>query len=101
MAARRERARQRTPKERRYTFTPGGAGVPAAEEVGTENGTQPDAAGARAAVPQRGFQPRHAPRTFAEYGAEYAYVVHDLRRIVLVVGTIVLVLLVLWFILPH
>jgi hypothetical protein len=103
MAERRERARQRTPRERRYNFTTGAGTSPDLVD-GTDSpaapATRPRAQSA-AQAPVRGFQARTAPRRFADYRAEYAYVLQDLRRIVLVVGSLVILLLALWFVLPR
>jgi hypothetical protein len=41
------------------------------------------------------------PRPFAAYKAEYTYVFGDLRRVALVVGSLLLILFVLYFALPR
>jgi hypothetical protein len=38
---------------------------------------------------------------FSTYKAEYAYVLSDLRRVALVIGSLLLILIVVYFILPH
>jgi hypothetical protein len=53
-----------------------------------------------AAAPGRGGV-RTASRPFSAYRAEYAYVVSDLRRIALVIGSLLLILILLYFVLPH
>ncbi|MBV9175054.1 MAG: hypothetical protein JOZ81_33785 [Chloroflexi bacterium] len=110
LAARRERERRR-PTERRYRF----ASVEPQDEtelaangtdagMPTETGTQTVERPARAGRPDsaradRGVAPQ--TRTFSDYAAEYAYVLRDLRRVVAVVGSLLLVLIVLYFVLPH
>jgi hypothetical protein len=44
---------------------------------------------------------RPAPRPFSTYREEYRYVIGDLRRIVVVVGSLLLVLVVLALALPR
>jgi hypothetical protein len=64
-------------------------------------------AGARApTTPARANQAarssgRPAPKPFADYRAEYAYVAADLRRVVLVVGSLLVILIVLHFVLAR
>jgi hypothetical protein len=38
---------------------------------------------------------------FSAYKSEYAYVLSDLRRVGLVIGSLLLILILLYFILPH
>ncbi len=52
----------------------------------------PSRPAARTAAPS---PPRAAPRRYAEYAAEYRYVLADLRRIVLVAGGLMLLLVIL------
>ena len=120
MAARRERERRR-PNERRYQFAPPGEpsvepeepfgdGAPLAEEAVAD--TEPNRAPAtEAPAPgrasrtlsrgNRGAVARPAPRPFSEYREEYRYVVGDLRRIVVVIGSLLVVLILLWLVLPR
>jgi hypothetical protein len=119
MAARRERERRR-PSERRYEFAPPaepglepeepfGDGAPLAEDeiADAEAEVTPSPAGTRrtgAALrtrPNRGVVARPASRPFSEYREEYAYVIGDLRRILLVVGSLLVVLILLWLVLPR
>ena len=118
MAARRERERRR-PTERRYQFAPSneptlapeepfGDGEPLAEEAVAEPESAPlteAAAPARPprAVPRpaRGTITRAAPRAFSEYRDEYRYVLGDLRRILLVIGSLLVVLIILSLVLPR
>lgn len=98
MEERRARDRRRTPAQRQYRFTP----QPAAPEDG--HGDE-GAETARPQRPSRPFDARHAqaparaPRPFSSYGADYAYVFGDLRRISAVVGVLLLLLLALYFVL--
>jgi hypothetical protein len=95
LAARRERERRRpTTTERRYRVAPTVEGEAAVEP---DEGGVAEAPVARPAV--RGAVARPAPRPFSDYGAEYAYVVRDLRRIVLVVGGLLVLIAVLAFVL--
>jgi hypothetical protein len=114
MAARRERERRR-PSERRYQFTPPsepalapeeplGDGAPLAEEAVPETEAEATPARATTAVrsrPSRGAVARPAPRPFSEYRDEYRYVISDLRRILFVVGSLLVILIVLWLVLPR
>jgi hypothetical protein len=117
MAARRERERRR-PSERRYQFAPPDEprlapeepfddGAPLAEEVEPEPDLTPaPEAAARGSVAvrtraSRGAPARPAPRPFSAYREEYHYVIGDLRRILLVVGSLLVVLILLWVVLPR
>jgi hypothetical protein len=120
MAARRERERRR-PTERRYQFGPSNEpalapeeslddSAPLAEEAleTTEaNGAPTDTAPAPTRPARtlgrapRGTIARPAPRPFSEYRDEYRYVLGDLRRILLVVGSLLVVLIILSFVLPR
>ena len=115
MAARRERDRRRPAGERRYRF---GTSEPAAEPDETtlvaddevtdaappqvparparERAIARDGAGgSRAAAPAKS-----AAKPFSAYRDEYAYVFTDLRRVAVVIGSLLLVLIVLYFVLP-
>jgi hypothetical protein len=120
MAARRERERRR-PNERRYQFAPPGTepsvepeepfgdGAPLAEDevadVDAEVTPSPAATTRTSAVvrtrPARGAVTRAEPRPFTEYREDYRYVVTDLRRILVVVGSLLVVLILLWLVLPR
>ncbi|MCA1647004.1 MAG: hypothetical protein LC797_16590 [Chloroflexi bacterium] len=56
--------------------------------------TQPVAASSRAGA-------RATPVPFSAYSAEYAYVLNDLRRVGLVIGSLLVILLLLYFVLPR
>jgi hypothetical protein len=121
LAARRERERRRPSTERRYQFTSPNAAVEPVEDAVDEStladepveaarpaAAAPVARGANTRVPTAS-QPAapaarataRGPRPYSEYGAEYAYVRSDLRRVAAVVGSILVVVLVLYFVLPH
>jgi hypothetical protein len=118
MAARRERERRR-PGDRRYQFAPPneptlapeepfGDGAPLAEEVEPEQDLRPAAAEPtpRGGVAvrtraSRGAPARPAPRPFSAYREEYRYVIGDLRRILVVMGSLLVVLVLLWLVLPR
>ena len=80
-----------------------------AAAVNGGDATQPsDSAGRRAST--RGADPRAAAalastrggaKPFTAYRAEYAYVLSDLRRVALVIGSLLVILLLLNFVLPH
>jgi hypothetical protein len=121
MAARRERERRRPSAERSYRFA---SSEPALEEEAartTANGedatdaaktttdketpsrrsrasrtatlaTEPQSASTRGGV--------RTTRPFSEYAAEYAYVLTDLRRVALVIGSLLFLLILLYFALP-
>jgi hypothetical protein len=105
LAARRERERRR-PTERRYQFASSEATVdPTLVE---ENGTAAEATEATTSSANRqsgaassrsaGASGESVP--FSAYKAEYAYVSKDLRRVAAVVGSLLVALLILYFILP-
>jgi hypothetical protein len=117
MAARRERDRRR-PSDRRYQFAPPrepglepeepfGDGAPLAEDAPdsqAELTPAPETARSGVAVrarSSRGATPRAAPRPFSAYRDEYRYVIGDLRRIVLVIGSLLVVLIILALVLPR
>jgi hypothetical protein len=114
LAARRERERRRPSSERRYQFTsPDAAVEPVADSTQVEDSArfdEPVAAGPRhASARVKADQtpvttvraPTRGPRPYSAYGAEYAYVRSDLRRVAVVVGSILVAVLVLYFVLPH
>jgi hypothetical protein len=113
MAARRERERRRPPAERRYRFgapetdvgadeaqldgeeaTQEAVATPAKRSRPARDNAATSTAAARGAV-KAGALP------FSTYRAEYAYVLNDLRRVALVIGSLLLILILLYFILPH
>jgi hypothetical protein len=118
MAARRDRERRRPSPENRYRFgTPESAvnaddGVDAVDGGDTTQATEtPSNRQSRAsrgttvdpkpaAASTRGGS-RPAPLPFSHYAADYAYVLSDLRRVGLVIGSLLLILIVLYFVLPH
>jgi hypothetical protein len=113
MAARRERERRRPPSERRYRFeTPETVDTPAEVDGDIFDGAPemlPEAAAsiparparaagsARTGSAPRGATPRVTPKPFSAYREEYAYVGADLRRIVVVIGSLLVVLIALHF----
>jgi uncharacterized membrane protein len=118
MAARRERDRRRPAGERRYRF---GTTEPGAEPDETTLVADDEATEtADAAPPQAPTRPardraiardgagasrapapaKSAPKPFSAYRDEYAYVFTDLRRVAVVIGSLLLVLIVLYFVLP-
>jgi len=116
MAARRERERRRPPAERRYRF-----GTPETELQADEAPIDGEAAAQEevATPPKRSRPARETAATsqaassatragikagvlpFSAYRSEYAYVLSDLRRVGLVIGSLLLILILLYFILPH
>ena len=117
MAARRDRERRRPSSENRYRFaTPESAVTPdqpvdavdggdATQAIETPSNRQSRAGrttvDARPAVASTRGGSRPAPLPFSAYAAEYAYVFGDLRRVGLVIGSLLLILIVLYFVLPH
>ena len=114
MAARRERERRRPSGTRQYEFGSPQApvesddlnGVEVDEATIDEAPTRPArrpservAAASTAVAANRGAPRAHVP--FSEFAAEYAYVGHDLRRVALVIGSLLAILIVLYFVLPH
>ena len=109
MAARRERERRRPTGERRYRFA---APEPAVEpdetliesvsdeedEAETPVATQTRAARSPSIAASRGT--RSTPKPFSAYTEEYAYVYSDLRRVGLVIGSLLAALVLLYFVLP-
>jgi hypothetical protein len=112
LAARRERERRRPSGDRRYQFATPESALEADEalsEAETADAGQlaeapPPAARARArtqtaTASSRGVS-RTAARPFSAYKEEYAYVYGDLRRVGMVIGSLLVVLIVLYFALP-
>ena len=117
MAARRERERRRPTGERRYSFgttdpdiAPEEAALEAELEQedadgvvsATSSSSANRAAGRTATATSRaGARATPAAKPFTDYKSEYAYVITDLHRIVLVVGILLAAMVVLYFVLPH
>jgi hypothetical protein len=110
MAARRERERRRPPSERRYQFgTPEAAeaeelnGAPEAEAEATAAPSAPPARRATAPPPATRGSAVTKPtnRPFSSYRAEYAYVTSDLRRVAIVIGSLLIALILLSLVLPR
>lgn len=115
MAARRDRERRRPAAERRYRFaTPEAALEPDDTLVADDQETAEAVADLDKAPPKRarairtdtapastrgGERPAALP--FSAYKAEYAYVLGDLRRVGLVIGSLLLILLLVYFVLPR
>jgi hypothetical protein len=110
LAARRERERRR-PAERRYRFAaPEPAELEPDETLVEQDGEASGAAEAPLSTAARGVrQPREAAppakatggrKPFSAYKDEYAYVYGDLRRVAAVIGGLLAVLIVLYFVLP-
>jgi hypothetical protein len=106
MAARRERDRRRPPTERRYEVTqlgaPDAVDLEPEQEAGVVDAApavtgRPASKAARAVVAPRPTG-RPTPKPFSAYRAEYSYVVADLRRIIVVMGSLLAVLIVLHFV---
>jgi hypothetical protein len=129
MAARRERERRRPPAGRQYRFgTPESAVEP---DEAVANGEQAVEDAAENAVGKAVEKPAESPRArsrssratgltaapaatvstrggagaghrpFSEYKADYAYVLGDLRRVVMVIGSLLVILILLYLVLPH
>ncbi len=121
MAARRDRERRGPAAERRYSFAAPEQIVQPDEtlhvdELDPTDKTPPPAANgesekvtlkrsralkpeAPAASTRGGVRPAALP--FSAFKAEYAYVLGDLRRVALVIGSLLVILLLLNFILPR
>jgi hypothetical protein len=120
MAARRDRERRRPSGESRYRFGTPESAVEAEDSVTSANGgdatqaastpanrqsrssargTRPDPPRAAAVSTRGGARPAALP--FSAYAAEYAYVGRDLRRVGLVIGSLLVILILLYFVLPH
>jgi hypothetical protein len=118
MAARRDRERRRPSGETRYRFaTPEAAVEPIEDEAAVDGAESTPAAETPASrrsssrgAPASDSRPvaastrggaRPAPLPFSAYRAEYAYVLNDLRRVGLVIGSLLVILILLYFVLPH
>jgi hypothetical protein len=100
MAARRERERRRPPTEGRYRYaTPEAALEPSEAQVRGDGDAQVAAKQVDGQAAHSHTQATHQP--FSAYKAEYAYVFSDLRRVVVVIGSLLAILIVLNFVLPH
>lgn len=115
MAARRDRDRRKPTGESRYRFaTP--ESVAEAEEAAANGTARPiETPTDRQTRPRRttttpdvrevaestrgGVRPAALP--FSAYATEYAYVYRDLRRVGLVIGSLLVILILLSFVLPH
>jgi hypothetical protein len=113
MAARRERERRRPSGDRRYQFATPESALEADEAVTEQeaDGTESvkDAPPGRARAARAPAAPstastkavsRAAAKPFSAYKEEYAYVYGDLRRVGVVIGSLLVVLIVLYFVLP-
>jgi len=106
MAARRERERRRPGGERRYNFaTPEPALEPDETLVEPNGETAAPARKTRSATSTVAAQSAikggsRVARPFSEFKDEYAYVSGDLRRVGMVIGSLLVILLVLYFVLP-
>ena len=114
MAARRERERRRPGGDRRYRFETTEPAVepdetlaaegevadavetapPAQSRAGRDRATATDGAVSTRAPTRSG------PKPFSAYREEYAYVFSDLRRVGVVIGSLLVILIVLYFVLP-
>jgi len=113
MAARRDRERRRPSADNRYRFATPESAIQADEGVDTVDGAEPTPAiGAPSSGRQARVDPkpaamssrggsRPAPLPFSAYAADYGYVLSDLRRVGLVIGSLLLILIVLYLVLPH
>ena len=115
MAARRERDRRRPSNERQYRFTtPETNQALEADEAQIAADQETTEAVVGRATPRRARiltseastssprgSARPAPRPFSAYAAEYAYVLSDLRRVAMVIGSLLVILLLLYFVLPR
>ena len=115
MAARRERERRRPAGDRRYRFETTEPAVEpdetlVADDQVTEAVEAPPPRPARpgrerpaasdGTVAAHAATPKAAPKPFSAYRAVYAYVFSDLRRVAIVIGSLLLILIVLYFVLP-
>lgn len=108
MAARRERERRRPGGERRYRFeAPPEPALETDETQAEANGEATEALErpaparpSRTTLTQPRGVARSAPKPFSAYREEYAYVYGDLRRVAAVIGSLLVALIVLYFVLP-
>ncbi|MGI9147000.1 MAG: hypothetical protein ACR2IK_10685 [Chloroflexota bacterium] len=118
MAARRDRERRRPIRESRYRFGTPESAAEAEESVASDDiGQTTPAFDPPANGRSRGERRtplefgslgtstrggvRAAPLPFSAYTADYAYVLGDLRRVGLVIGSLLVILILLYFVLPH
>jgi hypothetical protein len=118
MAARRERERRRPSAERTYRFGSPEAALRPEDALAEAAPPPTDEASSRAleaasrrsraaraaasdAQPAARGVPPVVHRPFSEFRDEYAYVLADLRRVGLVIGSLLVVLILLYFVLPH
>jgi hypothetical protein len=114
IAARRERERRRPPGERRHPLTSADPLETVAEPEDQVFDGAPEMVSAAPATPGRrataraAATPARAPsagrptgKPFSAYREEYNYVTSDLRRIVVVVGVLLVVLIALHFVLAR
>ncbi|HET6314862.1 MAG TPA: hypothetical protein VFG86_00285 [Chloroflexota bacterium] len=102
LAARRGRERRRPSSEPRYSFAPAETvETPPDTDQETDDG-RPEVLASQAtsaAVASAKPAARANYRPFTDYRQEYAYVASDLRRIAVVVGSLLVVLILLHFLL--
>jgi hypothetical protein len=117
MAARRDRERRRPAAERRYRFAAPEAGLEpddtlvadgadateAVADLETEKTPPKRARAIKTEATQSSSRAatRAVSQPFSAYRAEYAYVLGDLRRVGLVIGSLLLILLLVYFVLPR
>ena len=113
MAARRERERRRPSGDRRYRFATPDTAVETDETLEREEeleaaeaprSTEASVRQTAVATPPAEQTSRAASksthRPFSAYKDEYAYVYGDLRRIAIVIGSLLAILIILYFVLP-
>jgi hypothetical protein len=106
MAARRERDRRRPSGERRYRFATPEPAVEA-EEIRDDGESvaavePPPSTHSRPARHTRDTPaPASTRKQFSAYKDEYAYVYGDLRRVGVVIGSLLAILIILYFVLPN
>jgi hypothetical protein len=112
MAARRERERRRPGGERRYNFAraepalePDETSVEQDEETTEAVVDEAPSRSSRSAIatpkaPAPAKAGARATKPFSAYKDEYTYVYGDLRRVGLVIGSLLVILIVLYFVLP-
>ena len=95
--ARRERERRRPTGERRYQFT---SSTPLADapldDAATDGAAQVRTVEQPTARSARVVGVRPAPRPYAAYAQDYAYVLSDLKRVAVIYGGLLLALIVLF-----
>jgi len=107
MAARRERERRRPPTERSYRVETDATVEDAAEAEQLDGSPEMAAAAAtttataRPSSAVRQSAAKVPPRPFSDYRAEYAYVGTDLRRVAIVIGSLLVVLILLHFLIAR